>query len=107
LVVGVPGPAGMLDEVVVELAGRHARRWAGQYVQDPALLREEIVALLVRMGLMARSAPTVADLEPAQDVPAGIAERAVDARGARGGAPDGTLVLLAAAARYAPAEVVR
>lgn len=107
LVVGVPVPAGMLDEVVVDLAGRHARRWAGQYVQDPALLREEIVALLVRMGLMARSAPTVADLEAAQDVPESIAERAVDARGARGGAPDGTLVLLAAAARYAPAEVVR
>ncbi|GIF43034.1 TIGR02678 family protein [Actinoplanes xinjiangensis] len=107
LVVGVPVPAGMLDEVVVELAGRHARRWAGQYVQDPALLREEIVALLVSMGLMARSAPTVADLEAAQDVPESIAERAVDARGARGGAPEGTLVLLAAAARYAPAEVVR
>ena len=57
------------------------------------------------MGLMARSAPTVADTEAEESVIA--AERAVDARGVRGSTPDGALVLLAAAARYAPTEAVR
>jgi uncharacterized protein (TIGR02678 family) len=105
LVVGVPVSAAVLDEILTELTGRHARRWAGQYVTDPALLREAVVALLISMGLMTRSAATVADTEPDESVAA--AERAVDARGARGDAPDGTLILLAAAARYAPAETVR
>jgi len=102
LVVGVPVPAAELDQILAELAARHARRWAGHYVADPVLLREAVVTLLISMGLMARSAPTVADREPDEVVAA--AERAVDARGARG---DGPLVLLAAAARYAPAEAVR
>jgi uncharacterized protein (TIGR02678 family) len=105
LAVGVPVPEADLDEILAELAGRHARRWAGQYVTDPVLLREAVVALLVSMGLMARSAPTVADTEPDESVAA--TERAVDARGVRGDAPAGTLVLLAAAARYAPTETVR
>jgi uncharacterized protein (TIGR02678 family) len=105
LVVGVPVPESVLDEILADLTTRHARRWAGQYVTDPVLLREAVVALLVSMGLMARSAPTVADTEPEESVAA--AERAVDARDARGGSPDGTLMLLAAAARYAPAETLR
>ncbi|GAA4958126.1 TIGR02678 family protein [Actinoplanes utahensis] len=107
LVVGVPVPDGLLDEILTDLTERHARRWAGQYVADPVLLREAVVALLVTMGLMAWSGPTVADAEPEDQVPASVADRAVDARGVRGDTPDGTLLLLAAAARYAPAEVVR
>ncbi|GAA2564681.1 hypothetical protein GCM10010435_41380 [Winogradskya consettensis] len=105
LVVGVPVPKDLLDDILAGLAERHARRWAGQYVTDPVLLREAVVALLVSMDLMARSAPTVADVEPEESLAA--AERAVDARHVRGTAPDGDLVLLAAAARYAPAEKVR
>lgn len=105
LVVGVPVPAAELDEILAGLAERHAKRWAGQYVADPVLLREAVVALLIGMGLMARSAPTVADTEPDEQVTA--AERAVEARDARGDGPAGTLVLLAAAARYAPTEAVR
>lgn len=105
LVVGVPVEDALLDDILAELAARHARRWAGQYVTDPVLLREAVVALLVNMGLMARTASTVADTEPEESVIA--AERAVDARGARGNAPVGDLVLLAAAARYAPTETVR
>lgn len=105
LVVGVPVPAAELDAILAELTGRHARRWADRYVTDTVLLREEVVVLLVSLGLMARSAPTVADAEPDESVAA--AERAVDARRVRGDAPEGTLVLLAAAARYAPTEAVR
>ncbi|HWS38641.1 MAG TPA: TIGR02678 family protein [Actinoplanes sp.] len=107
LAVGVPVPETVLSEILGELAERHARRWAGRYVEDPVLLREDVVALLTGMGLLARAAPTVADTEPEGEVPAAVADRAVDARDARGGAPDGGLVLLAAAARYAPAEVIR
>jgi len=108
LVVGVPIPDELLDGVLAELSERHARRWADQYVTDPALLREAVVTLLISMNLLARAAPTVADIEPEESVIA--AERAVDARGARGeGARDEGegLVLLAAAARYAPTESVR
>ncbi|MBU8861771.1 MULTISPECIES: TIGR02678 family protein [unclassified Micromonospora] len=104
LVVGVPIPEGALDRVLADLADRHSRRWAGRYVDDPLLLREAVIALLTSMGLLARSAPTVADAESDETV---AAERAVDARAARGDAPEGTLVLLAAAARYAASEAVR
>ena len=74
-------------------------------MEDRLLLREEVVALLISMGLAARSAPTVADAEPAEAV--ALADRAVDARGARGDTAEGHLVLLAAAARYATNEEVR
>ncbi|MEV6637866.1 TIGR02678 family protein [Actinoplanes sp. NPDC051470] len=105
LTVGVPVAEALLDGILIELTARHARRWAAQYVADPVLLREAVVALLISMGLMARSAPTVADTESEESVIA--VERAVDARGLRGSAPDGTLILLAAAARYAPTETAR
>jgi uncharacterized protein (TIGR02678 family) len=105
LVVGVPVPDAVLDDTLAELVARHERRWAGQYVTDPTLLREVVVALLISMGLLARSAPTVADTEPEESAVA--AERAVDARGVRGDAPADGLVLLAAAARYATTEAVR
>lgn len=104
LVVGVPVPEDVLNETLTGLTTRHARRWAAQYVTDPMLLREAVVALLISMGLVARSVPTVADTEPEESVIA--AERAVDARGVRGELTGG-LVLLAAAARYAPHEAVR
>lgn len=105
LVIGVPVADDRLDRVLAGLADRHARRWAGRYLEDPLLLREEVIALLISMGLLARSAPTVADSEPEEAVT--LADRATDARGARGDAPEGGLVLLAAAARYAANEEVR
>lgn len=105
LVIGVPFSDAALDDVLAGLTERHARHWAGRYVDDPLLLREEVVALLISMGLAARSAPTVADTEPAEAV--ALTDRAVDAHGARGNAADGHLVLLAAAARYATNEEVR
>ncbi len=104
LVIGVPVPEHVLDGILADLADRHARRWAGRYVEDLLLLREAVVALLITMGLWARSAPTVADAESTETI---AAERAVDARAARGDTPEGGLVLLAAAARYAASEAVR
>ncbi|MEO3746412.1 TIGR02678 family protein [Plantactinospora sp. B5E13] len=104
LTIGAPVPADTLDRILADLTDRHGRRWAGRYVDDPLLLREAVIALLTSMGLLARSAPTVADTDSDETV---AAERAVDARAARGEAPAGTLVLLAAAARYAPNEAVR
>jgi uncharacterized protein (TIGR02678 family) len=102
LAVGVPVPDGLLDRVLAGLIDRHRRRWAGRYVDDPPALREAVADLLIRMGLLARAGATVADGESDDAV---AAERAVDARAARGEAPDGGLVLLAVAARYATEEV--
>ena len=99
--IGVPVPDGMLERILAGLVERHRRRWAGAYTDDPLALREAVVDLLTRMGLATRAGPTRADTETDEEV---AAERAVDAREARGVAPEGTLVLLAAAARYAAVE---
>jgi uncharacterized protein (TIGR02678 family) len=104
LVIGVPVPEVSLDRILTDLIERHHRHWAARYVEDPAMLREAVVELLTQAGLLARAATTVADGESDEVV---ATERAVDARHARGEAPPGTLVLLAAAARYAPSEEVR
>lgn len=100
-VVGVPVPDGALDAILGSLVERHHRRWASAYRDDVPALREAVIDLLTKMALVARAGPTVADAESDQDV---AAERAVDARAARGDAPRGGLVLLAAAARYAAVE---
>jgi uncharacterized protein (TIGR02678 family) len=104
LVVGVPVPDGAVDRILAALVERHRSRWAAQYVTDPATLRESVVEMLTAMGLVAPAAASVADGEPDETV---ATERAVDARRARGSSGDGTLVLLAAAARYATTEAVR
>jgi uncharacterized protein (TIGR02678 family) len=103
LVVGVPVPDGALDRVLNGLVERHRRRWAAAYTDDPSALRDAVVDLLIRVGLVARAGPTAADSDSDDEV---AAERAVDARRARGEAPGGSLVLLAAAARYATIERV-
>ncbi|GIF26688.1 uncharacterized protein (TIGR02678 family) [Actinoplanes tereljensis] len=54
LTTGVPLPIEELDRVLAALTERHARRWAGRYLEDPLLLREEVVALLIDMGILAR-----------------------------------------------------
>jgi uncharacterized protein (TIGR02678 family) len=104
LVIGVPVPEGAVDRILAALVERHRTRWAAQYVTDPATLRESVVEMLTAMGLVAPAAASVADGEPDETV---ATERAVDARRARGASGDGTLVLLAAAARYATTEAVR
>lgn len=104
LVIGVPVPEGALDRILAGLIERHRRRWAERYVADPPALREAVLESLTVMGLVARSAPTAADDESDDAVAAG---RVVDARRARGDAPGGALILLAAAARYATTEAVR
>jgi uncharacterized protein (TIGR02678 family) len=98
LVVGVPVPDGLIEETLAVLVERHAKRWAGAYTENPAALKDAVIDLLCQLGLLGRAGPTVADAEPDEDI---VAERAVDARNARGAAPPGTLVLLAAAGRYA------
>jgi uncharacterized protein (TIGR02678 family) len=104
LVIGVPVPAGLLERILDGLVERHRRRWANQYVEDPMALRTAVTDLLIAMGLLAGAGPTVADGEPDEVV---SAERAVDARRARGEAPGGTLILLAGAARYATTEATQ
>jgi uncharacterized protein (TIGR02678 family) len=99
--VGVPVPDGMLEGILAGLVERHRRRWAEAYTGDPLALREAVVDLLTQVGLVARAGATTADIESDEEV---AAERAVDARRARGVAPDGALVLLAAAGRYAAVE---
>jgi len=100
-VIGVPVPDGALEAILAGLVERHRRRWAAAYTDDLPVLREAVVDMLTRMGLLARAGPTLADTESDEDV---AAERGVDARAARGDGPSGTLVLLAAAARYAAVE---
>ncbi|MEV4134017.1 TIGR02678 family protein [Dactylosporangium sp. NPDC049742] len=101
LAVGVPVPDGLVERILAGLIERHSRRWAGSYTGNPTALSDAVVDLLTQLGLLGRAGATVADGESDEDVAAG---RAVDARNARGDAPDGTLVLLAAAARYAVLE---
>jgi len=101
LVIGVPVPDALLERILDGLVDRHRRRWANRYVEDPVALRAAVIDLLTAMGLLARAAPTAADEETDEVV---SAERAVDARHARGDAPGGTLILLAGAARYATTE---
>ncbi|GAB3868183.1 TIGR02678 family protein [Dactylosporangium cerinum] len=97
-VVGVPVPDGLIEETLAGLVERHAKRWAGAYTENPAALKDAVVDLLTQLQLLGRAGPTVADAEHDEDI---AAERAVDARNARGTAPPGALVLLAAAGRYA------
>ncbi|WP_327006846.1 TIGR02678 family protein [Dactylosporangium sp. NBC_01737] len=100
-VVGVPVPEGLIERILAGLVQRHAKRWAAAYTENLTTLQDAVVDLLTQLGLLGRAGPTVADAEADEEV---TAERAVDARAARGSAPDGTLVLLAAAARYAVLE---
>lgn len=86
LVVGVPIPDGLFEEIVDGHVARHRRRWGKEWVADPKALAEEIRRLLTSMGLLA----------PADNAPAAT----------RGGPAEGRWVLLAAAARYKPSEII-
>jgi uncharacterized protein (TIGR02678 family) len=86
LTIGVPVPDGALEEILAAVTAEYAKPcgWAQRYVEDPAALRAQVLALLGAMRLLVPAGGQVADLSDA-----------------RGDATTG-LVLLAAAARYEP-----
>ncbi|MDQ8707111.1 TIGR02678 family protein [Streptomyces sp. LHD-70] len=110
LVIGVPAPDGLVDEVLAELIAEYGQRsnWQRGYLEDLPSLREAVLDLLVRMRLMARAGRLRAEGE---GLPEGYVEEAsegrtvTDVHGARPGGEG--WVLLAAAARYATQVTVR
>lgn len=110
LVIGVPIPDGLIDEILAEVVVSYGRRsnWKRELVESPPALGAAVVDLLVRMRLVARDgvlrsqgAGLPEDYDDA--VPEGRA--VTDVSGAR--ASGSGLVLLAAAARYAAQVTVR
>jgi uncharacterized protein (TIGR02678 family) len=110
LVIGVPIPDGLVDEILAQVVVSYGRRsnWKRELVESPAALRAAVVDLLVRMRLVARDgvlrshgAGLPEDYDDA--VPEG--RPVTDVSGAR--ASGCGLVLLAAAARYTPQATVR
>jgi uncharacterized protein (TIGR02678 family) len=110
LVIGVPIPDGLIDEILVEVVASYGRRsnWKRELVDDPQALGAAVVDLLVRMRLLARDGvlrSQGAGLPDGYDdaVPEGRPVTDVsDARASGSG-----LVLLAAAARYAAQVTLR
>lgn len=110
LVIGVPVPAGIIDEILAEVVASYGRRsnWKRELVDRPQALSAEVVDLLVRMRLVARDG---ALRSQGAGLPEGYEDAVPDGRpvtdvsGAR--ASGSGLVLLAAAARYAAEVTVR
>lgn len=84
LVVGIPIPDGLIEQVVAEQIERHRRRWGRMWVDDPELLTHEICQLLLEMRLLARADANYSET--------------------RGSSREAGWVLLAAASRYAAQE---
>ncbi|MFJ2110878.1 TIGR02678 family protein [Streptomyces sp. NPDC087850] len=110
LVVGVPVPDGLVEELLAGAVAEYGRRgsWQRGYLEDPAALREAVLDLLVRMRLMARPGPLRSGghgLPEGYEAPLPEGRAVTDVRGARG--PGAEWVLLAAAARYATRVTVR
>jgi uncharacterized protein (TIGR02678 family) len=114
LVIGVGVPDVLFDQVLAGVVAEYAGPcgWARRYVEEPSLLRAEVVDLLVSMRLLAHAAPPASPPAPplppppaSQPLPVGSAEHRQPTEqapdGIRGNADTG-LVLLAAAARYRP-----
>lgn len=119
-VIGVPVPDAAIDGVLGDIADEHggAGRWPAAWLADRAALRRDVLDLLHRMHLVAPAGPARALAgpdAPGPDAPGPEDARsgpgpdadaegraAADVRGARGTAVSGW-VLLAPAARYAPA----
>ncbi|MEW2548608.1 DUF2398 family protein [Streptomyces sp. NPDC047002] len=110
LVIGIAVPDGLVDELLAGLAAEYGRRsnWQRGYVEDISALRGDVLDLLARMRLMARTGQLRAD---GDGLPGGYADEAPEGRtvtDVRGARPDGDgWVLLAAAARYATPVTVR
>ena len=86
LVVGVPIPDGLFEEILDGYVARHHRRWGQAWVEDAHALADEVRRLLADMHLIA---------------PADVARAATRGNGMPGG-----WVLLAAAARYVAEETI-
>lgn len=86
LVVGVPIPDGLFEEVLEGHVVRHHRRWGQAWVEDPHALAGEVRRLLADMHLIALADATMAST--------------------RGDGPPDGWVLLAAAARYVAEETI-
>lgn len=84
LIVAVPIPDGLLEEVVAGHLDRHKRRWAKEWVANPEALIDEVRGLLVEMRLIAAADPVLSETPTAVD----------------------GWVLLAAASRYAAKEKI-
>lgn len=112
LVIGVPIPPGLAEELLSGLIDEYGRRanWQQGYVEDRAALARDTLDLLVRMRLVAPAGPVRA---AGVGVPAEYGSDAPDGRPvtpvseARGEVEPGGFVLLAAAARYATSVSVR
>ncbi|MFC3575619.1 TIGR02678 family protein [Streptomyces yaanensis] len=113
LVIGVPVPDGLLPELLAELIEEYGRRshWQRGHLEDPDGFLAAVLALLVRMRLMAPTGPVRAE---GHGLPDGYEETVADGRsvtdvsGARGkDRTGGGWILLAAAARYATTVAVK
>ncbi|MBL1118292.1 TIGR02678 family protein [Streptomyces sp. 110] len=110
LVIGVAVPDGMVDEVLAELVEEYGRRsnWQRGYLEDQTALRDAVLDLLSRMGLVARVSRLRSQ---GQGLPEGYDENVPEDRSVTdvvGAREEGTgLVLLAAASRYATQVTVR
>lgn len=110
LVIGVPIPDGLIDEILVEVVASYGRRsnWKRELVDNPPALGTAVVDLLVRMRLVARGG---ALRSQRAGLPEGYGDAVPEGRpvtDVSGARPGGSgLVLLAAAARYAAQVTVR
>ena len=86
LVVGVPIPDGLFEEILNGYVARHHRRWGQAWVEDTHALADEVRRLLADMHVIA---------------PTDVAKAATRGNGMPGG-----WVLLAAAARYVAEETI-
>ncbi|MEW2489824.1 TIGR02678 family protein [Streptomyces sp. NPDC048411] len=79
LVIGVPVPAGLVEEILAELVEEYGRRatWQRGYLDDPAALRADTVDLLIRMRLLALAGPVRAE---GLGVPEGYGTESADGR---------------------------
>ncbi|QCD59654.1 TIGR02678 family protein [Streptomyces hawaiiensis] len=113
LVIGVPVPDGLLPDLLDELIEEYGRRanWQRGHLEDRDGFLAAVLDLLGRMRLMAPAGPVRAD---GHCLPEGYEQTVADGRSvtdvsqARGqDRPDGSWILLAAAARYATTVAVR
>lgn len=110
LVIGVPIPDGLIDEILAEVVVSYGRRsnWKRELVESPPALGAAVVDLLVRMRLVARDGvlrSQGAGLPENYDEAVPEGRPVTDVSGAR--ASGSGLVLLAAAARYTAQVTVR
>ncbi|MFI9329227.1 TIGR02678 family protein [Kitasatospora sp. NPDC052868] len=111
LVIGVPIPPGLVDEILRDLVEEYGRRgnWQRGYLDDLGALHTDVLDLLIRVRLVASAGPLRSEGHGLpQDHPSGSSDgRPVTEVTAARGHPVSGHVLLAAAARYATTVSVR